>query len=194
MKQRARAMREEFGLCTPRVLRSHLRRIFRAFGVELVYWPGKFKRIHGAYFSDEYGTTVMLERGLPEEPMIFTMAHELKHHLVDQSSQISCNEITPATDYIEKGAEVFAAELIFPEQDFLAALEQLGVKRGACCQRDLVVLKHETKTTMHYASLTKRAEFLGIAPEGTIPRTGWKKLEERLYGIPLYKQLRQRRR
>jgi Zn-dependent peptidase ImmA (M78 family) len=38
-----------------------------------------------AYFDDECGVSEMLAKGLPDEPTIFSMAHELEHHLVDRS-------------------------------------------------------------------------------------------------------------
>ena len=32
----------------------------------------------------------MLAKGLPEDPMVFTMAHELKHHLADRAISVAC--------------------------------------------------------------------------------------------------------
>jgi len=40
--------------------------------------------VRGAYFNDDLGPTVMLATGLPDGPMIFTIGHELKQHLVDR--------------------------------------------------------------------------------------------------------------
>jgi len=69
------------------VLRSDLRRIYRTEGIRIDLWPYKFKGLRGAYFNDELGPTVLLAKGLPQDPMVFTMAHELKHHVSLASAQ-----------------------------------------------------------------------------------------------------------
>src|SRR5947209_10023551 len=89
MKDLARRIRTDNGLDSPRVLRSHLRAIYRSHGIAIDLWPAKFRKLRGAYFNDDAGPTVMLARGLPEDPMVFTMAHELKHHLVDSEAKVS---------------------------------------------------------------------------------------------------------
>lgn len=39
--------------------------------------------MRGVYFNDELGIDVMVKKELPEDALVFTMAHELKHHLLD---------------------------------------------------------------------------------------------------------------
>src|SRR6266852_2433820 len=107
----------------------------------------------------------MLAKGLPDDPAIFTMGHELKHHLVDRESIVSLCDPSNRSAEIEIGAEIFAAELIYPEQMFRENLLSLGVTAGSCTPQDLVALKRETKTTLSYAGLAKRAEFLGFAQQ-----------------------------
>jgi hypothetical protein len=70
----------------------------------------------------------------------------------------------------------------------------MRVGAGACTAETLVRLKHDSRTTLSYAGLSKRAIFLGYAPNGSLDRfSGWKRLEERIYGVPFYKRLRRRR-
>ena len=57
----------------------------------------------------------------------------------------------------------------------------------------MIQLKRETRTTLSYAGLVKRLEFLGFIAAGTFAKVRWKKLEEEVYGEPLYKQLLRRR-
>jgi Zn-dependent peptidase ImmA (M78 family) len=194
MKALARKVRADHGLTTPRVLRSDLRRIYKHHGIRIDLWPHRFKRLRGAYFFDDLGATVMLARGLPADPMVFTMGHELKHHLADRESGLSFCDASNENEPIEIGAEVFAAELIFPEQDFIDRLGQMEVARGGCSAEVLVRLKRETRTTLSYAGLAKRAEFLGFAVQGSLAKVQWKKLEEQLFGEPLYKRLLRQRR
>ena len=124
--------------------------------------------------------------------MIFTMAHELKHHLVDRDLPIACCSDRNVNEHIEIGAEVFAAELIFPEHDFLDALTRRGVTAGQCTPEAIVAPKRDTRTTLSFAGLAKRATFFGLAEPGALDQVQWKKLEEKLYGEPLYKRLRRR--
>jgi hypothetical protein len=96
-------------------------------------------------------------------------------------------------EHIEIGAEVFAAEFIFPEQDFLDALAAVGVTFGACSPEAIVRLKRSTRTTLSYAGLAKRAVFFGLARVGSLDGIQWKRLEETIFGEPLYKKLLRRR-
>jgi hypothetical protein len=135
----------------------------------------------------------MLAKGLPEDPMVFTMAHELKHHLTDARSHLSFCDASNESEPIEIGAEVFAAELIYPEDDFAADMVARKIGVGKCRPEDLVRLKKETRTTLSYTGLSKRAEFLGFSNSGALAGVKWKKLEEEIFGVPFYKQFRARR-
>jgi len=174
MRLLAGQVRGQYDLQTPRVLKSDLRRIYRDQGIHIDLWPYKLKKLRGAYFNDD--------------PMIFTMGHELKHHLVDRDSIVALCDTSNQSAEIEIGAEIFAAELIYPEQMFCNDLIGLGVTMGSCKAEQLVALKRETKTTLSYAGIAKRAEFLGFAPQRSLMKVAWKKLEENIYGVPLYKQ------
>jgi Zn-dependent peptidase ImmA (M78 family) len=189
MRALAQQVRLEHHLRSPRVLKSDLRRLYRVYGIKIDLWPHKFKALRGAYFDDDLGPTVVLARQLPAEPMIFTMAHELKHHLVDRGLSLSYCDPSNAREPIEIGAEIFAAELIFPQRDFVEYLRQMGIGPRQCTPEVIVRLKHETQTTLSYAGLAKRAEFLNFAAAGSLAKVPWKKLEEQLYGEPVYKRL-----
>lgn len=89
MRELAQKVRVENDLTTPRVTRSDMRKIYKAHKIKLDYWPHRFKGLRGAYFNDELGPTVMIAKGLPDDPTIFTMGHELKHHLMDRDLPIS---------------------------------------------------------------------------------------------------------
>lgn len=170
-----------------------MRRIYRSEGIKIDKWPYRFKQLRGAYFSDDAGTTVLLAPGLPEDPLVFTMAHELKHHLKDRSLAVAYCDASNQHEHIEIGAEVFAAELIFPEGEFAKRMTAMGVGLGKCSAEDLVRLKHDTRTTLSYAGLSKRAVFQGFAKQDSLPKGGWRKLEEKLYGEPIYKRILRRR-
>lgn len=189
MKVLARDTRVKYGLSTPRVMKSDMRRIYSDQGIRVDLWDHKFKKLRGAYFNDDLGPTVLIVKGLPPDPTIFTMAHELKHHLVDRHLPIACCEIDPRNEIIEIGAEIFAAELIFPEEDFSQLLTDMGVMHGKCEAKNLVLLKRRTQTTLSYAGLAKRAEFLGFAAAGSFAKVKWQKLEEEILGEPTYKRI-----
>jgi Zn-dependent peptidase ImmA (M78 family) len=193
MKGLARETRAQYGLTSPRVLRSDLRRIYRAEGIRIDLWPHKLKKLRGAYINDELGPTVMLAKGLPQDPMVFTMGHELKHHLADSDSSLSYCDAGNQSDPVEIGAEVFAAELIYPDDDFCRDINRMGIGAGQCTPEVLVRLKHESRTTLSYAGLAKRAEFLGYAGVGSLAKIKWKKIEEEIYGEPIHKWLQRRR-
>ena len=190
LKTLASEIRSQYNLVSPRVLRSDLRRIYRDQGITIDLWPQKLRHLRGAYINDEHGTTVMLAKGLPEDPMVFTMAHELKHHLADADLSLSYCDLSNEREPIEIGAEVFAAELIYPEQTFASDIAEFGATPGRCSPEMLVRLKHLTRTTMSYTGLVKRAVFMGFATSPDQYRgVKWKRLEEQMFGVPLYKRL-----
>ena len=189
LKSLARDVRAKHGLTSPRVLRSDMRRIYRAEGIRIDVWRHPLRGLRGAYFNDEFGPTVMVAGGLPSEPMIFTLGHELKHHLIDRDSAAAFCSESNRGDAVEIGAEIFAAELIFPEEDFCKQMAAMGVEEGHCAAETIVRLKHEIATTMSYAALAKRAEYFRFATEGSLQAVKWTKLAEELYGEPLFKRL-----
>jgi len=189
MRVLALETRAKYALTTARVLKSDMRRIYKDQGIHIDLWPYRLKKLRGAYFNDETGPSVMLAKGLPDDPMIFTMGHELKHHLVDRDSIVALCDPSNQKAEIEIGAEIFAAELIYPESMFHEDLSRLGASSGSCRPEQIVALKRETQTTLSYQGLAKRAEFLGYSEPGSLKKVAWKKLEESLYGVPLYKRL-----
>lgn len=193
MKVLARETRAKYGLSTPKVSKSDLRRIYKDQSIRIDLWAHKLRKLRGAYFNDESGVTVLIVKGLPDDPTIFTLAHELKHHLADRDLPVACCEGDPRNEVIEIGAEIFAAEFIFPEDDFLRLLGEMGVTHGKCTAESLVRLKRQTQTTLSYTGLAKRAEFMGLAPCGSLAKVSWKKLEEKIFGEPLYKRFRRGR-
>lgn len=49
LKARARAVRAEHGLDSPRVLRSDMRRIYKHYGIKIDMWPYKLKNLKGLF-------------------------------------------------------------------------------------------------------------------------------------------------
>jgi Zn-dependent peptidase ImmA (M78 family) len=153
-------------------------RIYCVEGIEGLDFRHGFKDLRGAYFNDDCGVTVMLAGGLPDEPTIFTMAHELKHHLADSKMGAVFCRTVEQTRRIEIGAEVFAAELIYPEKDFVYDLFRLlrGMPQTVSPEV-LVELKGKTQTTLSYAALAKRSVLLRLADESTFQDVRWGTLE-----------------
>lgn len=189
LKLLARRVRAQHGLTSPRVLRSDLRRIYKHYGIKIDLWPYPLKSLRGAIMNDGLGVSVMLKKGLPEDPMVFTMGHELKHFLTDGKLTYAYCDAANITKPIEVGAEIFAAELIFPEQDFIDYMNEHGIGRGCCTPEMIVRLKRETRTTLSYQGLVLRANFFHFAEPGALDRIQWKKLEEEIYGEPPYKRI-----
>jgi Zn-dependent peptidase ImmA (M78 family) len=188
LKRLARDIRVEYGFTSPRVLRSDLRKIYKNLGIRIDF-SDSLKNVRGAYFNDPtMGPSVLLNRNIPADPMVFTMGHELKHHLKDQDHFLSFCDKSNQNETLEIGAEIFSAELIFPEQAFLQWMEKKGVKAGDCAATTLIHLKMQTHTTLSYTGLAKRAEFLKMCKPGALNGIRWKKLEESIYGIPFYKR------
>jgi hypothetical protein len=85
------------------------------------------------------------------------------------------------------GAEVFAAEFIYPESEFLALAKALGISAKAAAE-DVVRFKRAMPATVSYQFLRKRFEFFGLAPRGGFAKVKFTLLEENMFGVPIYKQ------
>jgi Zn-dependent peptidase ImmA (M78 family) len=179
LKRLARQVRAEHGLSSPRVLESDLRRIYDKNGIVIDDWPYRLRNLRGAFISDHLGTTVMLASGLPQDPKVFTMAHELKHFFRDRHLGISYCDQSNLGKTLEVGAEIFAAELLFPDKDFMTQMRIMGIRRDQCLPKTLVRLKLKTRTTLSYAGLAIKAERLGYAPPRSLTKIKtWRKLED----------------
>ena len=178
LKQLARHVRAKHGLTSPRVLPGDLRRIYAHYGIEVDEWPYRFRNLRGAFIDDDLGPTVMIAKGLPQDPMVFTMAHELKHFFRDRDLGISYCDQSNLKKSLEVGAEIFAAELLFPDRDFMSHMNAMGIRRDQCLPKTLIQLKRKTGTTLSYAGLAIKAERLGYAPSHSLTTIKtWRRFE-----------------
>jgi Zn-dependent peptidase ImmA (M78 family) len=183
LKRLARQVRAENGLKSPRVLPSDLRKIYFKNGIEIDVWPYRLRNLRGAFMCDDMGTTVMLAKGLPQDPLAFTMAHELKHFYRDRDLGISYCDQSNIHKALEIGAEIFASEFLFPDKDFVDHMSRMRIGNDQCLPKTLIHLKHKTGTTLSYAGLAIKAERLHFAPPNSLTRVKtWRKLE-RLFGV-----------
>ena len=188
LKALARQVRAEHGLSSPRVLPGDLMRIYARYGIEFDEWPYRFRNLRGAFINDHLGTTIMIAKGLPQDPMVFTMAHELKHFFRDRDLGISYCDQSNLNKSLEIGAEIFAAELLFPDRDFSAQMKMMRIRTNQCLPKDLIRLKRQTGTTLSYAGLAIKAERLGFAPSHSLTTIKtWRRLEA-LYSPPVQRR------
>lgn len=182
---KAREIRETYGLTTPRVMVNDLKAIYKAVGIERVdYYDGfKSTRVRGAYFNDQAGCTVMVNKKLIKqiEPKVFTLAHELKHHLMDEVHVVSLCSDNNEQIIAERAADVFAGELVYPTNMMIAEVESFGVAKGLCTPEDIVKLKHETQTTLSHLAIAIRLSRLGWIKPGLIKGVKWNNLRDTLY-------------
>ena len=190
LKLLAHQKREQFGLTTTTITLNAIRSVYRAEGISIDMW--KFSpRIRAVYMCDENDPGVLINEGLPKEPRLFALVHELKHHFCDREilelGQIPCGDYNANRD-IEVGAEVFAAEFIFPETEFLALAAALGLTQREVTPEDIVKFKRAMPAQVSYQFLRKRFEFLNLAPRGKYAKVKFTVLEETMFGLPVYKQ------
>ena len=129
------------------------------------------------------------QQSLPYEPKLFALVHELKHHYRDRlaigAGVVHCGDYD-ANELIEKGAEVFAAEFIYPEAEFADDLSKSRIRVRLAS--DLVEIKRACKAHVSYQFIRKRLERLGLTSAGQFDGVQFQKLEEQLYGTPVYRR------
>lgn len=170
-----------------------VRSIYRAEGIKIDYWPLPYK-IKALYMCADDDCTVAIQKSLPEEPKLFALIHELKHHYRDRealgSGVIHCGDYN-ANELIEKGAEVFAAEFIYPEAEFAEDIRARGVTMWTA--ENIVHLKRGGKAKVSYRFICKRLERLGLITVGHFNGVQFQKLEDQIFGVPFYRRRHRRR-
>ena len=104
-----------------------------------------------------------------------------------QEGRIQCGDYN-AQEVIETGSEVFAAEFIYPELEMMQLISQMGITSLTCTKEKVVEFKRTCPAHVSYIFIVKRFERFGLCPRGAFQKIRFKKLEEELFGLPIYKQ------
>jgi Zn-dependent peptidase ImmA (M78 family) len=190
MKNLARTKRAEYRVDTARFGLQEVRKIYKVENIRIDFWPLPWK-IKALYMCSDSDCSVAIQKSLPYEPKLFALIHELKHHYCDREALgngvIHCGDYNQ-NEIIEIGAEVFAAEFIYPEQEFAEDIRHLGIVRWQA--ENVVHLKKRCKVKVSYRFLCKRLERLGVISRGHFDAVQFQKLEERIFGVPFYRRRR----
>jgi Zn-dependent peptidase ImmA (M78 family) len=186
----ANQKRAEYGVVTETLNLNVVRHIYSDEGIRIDKWDFS-PSIRAVYMCDDGDISVAVNRTLPREPYMFALVHELKHHFTDvpilQGGKLKCGDYN-ANELIEKSAEVFAAEFIFPESEFIERIRGMGIQRMSCTAEDVVRLKRSCNACVSYTFLRKRLVRLGYAEGAALAAVKFKNLEEAMFGKPIYKQ------
>lgn len=191
VKKLALQKREQYGVVTGQTNLSFIRRIYKAEGIHIHYCPQRLHNLRAAYFSDGGDLDVLLNKSLPDEAKIFSLVHELKHHYLDKCDmdELSfCLKQYGDEPLVEKSAEVFAAEFIWPESEFAEAIYDFGLNVGNCSPENIVRFKLGHAVPISYQFLKKRLKRLRIITDSSYDNVKFLKLQEEIYGKPYYKR------
>jgi Zn-dependent peptidase ImmA (M78 family) len=190
VKQLASAKRALYEVSTATLNLNVVRRIYAAEKIKIDKWDFK-PSIRAVYMCDDGDASVAINKSLPREPYMFSLVHELKHHYMDglliQGGELKCGDYN-TNEQIEKAAEVFAAEFIYPELEFLECVASVGIAMGKCTPEDVVRLKRACGACVSYQFLRKRLVRLGFGSSAELDKVQFQKLEDEIYGVPIYKR------
>jgi Zn-dependent peptidase ImmA (M78 family) len=181
--------RREYGVATADISLSTLRRIYKLEHIQIDFSDAPVRKMKAAYFCEDGDASVLIKRRLPEIPRLFALAHELKHHLCDRDElMLCCWDITNRSPVIEIGAEEFAAEFIYPLEEFVELLGRMDIDQGHCTAERVVDFKRICPAKVSYTNICKRLERLGAIQRGAFQQVQFQKLEDALYGVPFYRR------
>src|ERR1700684_2104259 len=183
MRELAQKKRAEYSIETATFGIREIRGIYRKENIiiDIRRLPSCLKAI---YLVQEGEASVAIRKDLPDEPKLFALAHELKHHWADQelirAGLVGCGDYN-ARELEEKGAEVFAAELIYPEDEFL---EDVGACNGSEWKPQDVVRfkKFHCRAKVSYTFIRKGLERRRLIQPDQFSGIKFQKLEEEIYG------------
>ena len=188
MRKLANAKRNEFSISTHEINLASIRAIYKQLNIKIDSNRGKLRKIKAAYFCGEYGCSVLLNMQLPVEPRLFAMIHELKHHFVDQEViMCACTEIHDSSPLIEIGAEVFAAEFLFPDKELKPYIDSFA-NGNTITPEHVVKMKKNSPVQVSFQFFCKSLARLGYIKKGQFDKIKIKKLFDSVYGIPFYRK------
>jgi Zn-dependent peptidase ImmA (M78 family) len=190
MKLLAQEKRQLHEIETSKLNLNVIRAIYKKEGITIDSWDLKGRKLKACYCADGE-PSVLVNKNLPREPRLFALAHELKHHYVDREQilggQHKCGDYNEG-DEIEIGAEVFAAQFIYPEGEMHDDLARFGVTKLGCTAETIVRFKKDCPAIISYTFLLKRFTRFGFIEKGEFSKVQFVKLEEKVFGPPLHKQ------
>jgi Zn-dependent peptidase ImmA (M78 family) len=190
LKRLAREKRVKHGVATDAFGLREVRNIYKTEGIKIDYYPLP-RKVKALYMCADGEYTVAVQRKLPDEPKLFALVHELKHHYCDQDvlgpGVIHCGDYN-INEPLEIGAEVFAAEFIYPELEFATDIKKFRIATWTA--EDVVALKRNCKAKVSYRYLCKRLEHLALVALGAFDSIKFQKLEESIYGVPYHRRRR----
>ena len=188
MKALAREKRMQLEVVTAAFGLREVRKIYKTEGIRIHRYPLPYK-IKALYMCADNYCSVAIQQKLPDEPKLFALVHELKHHYCDRQALgdgvIHCGDYN-MDDLVEKSAEVFAAEFIYPENEFSADLTDQSIVSWTA--EDIVNLKRNCKARVSYRFICKRLERLGLIARGVFDSVRFQKLEDEMFGVPFYRR------
>jgi Zn-dependent peptidase ImmA (M78 family) len=191
MRSLAREKRLLHNVQTDKLNIRFIERIYKAEGIKIDRRKLSGNKIRASYFCDDGECSVLLKKDLPPAPKLFALAHELKHHYVDQQIMkdggIQCGDYN-RNEFIEKTAEVFAAEFIYPESEMREFAASMGINARTCTKEKIVDFKRACPVCISYIFVVKRFERFGLCLKGSYKDVQFQNLEEEMYGPPFYTQ------
>jgi Zn-dependent peptidase ImmA (M78 family) len=189
----AHQKRKEYAIETSPIDLLLLKKIYKNEGIKIHYSDGgihsKFKNLRAAYFNDEDGCDVIVNKNLPREARIFSLTHELKHHYIDKDRlgrTVPCCLSYNDEPLMEICAQVFAAEFIWPEDHFIELVRKHGISLTNWSPDAIVYFKFASKMPVSYTFIVKRLERLIFIPKGACRNVKFRNLEYQLLGQPYY--------
>lgn len=192
LKSLAREKRTNYNVNTASFGLRELRNIYAAEGVRIDSWPYLPRKIKAIYMCADDDCSVAIQSKLPKEPRLFALVHELKHHYRDQdilrTSVATCGDYY-ANRKLEIGAEIFAAEFIYPEQENRDDFEAFDTSLWT--PENVVEFKRGCSAkNISYRYVCKRLEWFRLIKKGQFDTVKFKNLEEEIYGRPKFRRRR----
>jgi hypothetical protein len=85
LKALARDKKSDYSVDTASFGLRDVRRIYKEEGIQIDYWPLPYK-LKAMYMCADDDCSVAIQRTLPDEPKLFPLVHELKHHNRDRAT------------------------------------------------------------------------------------------------------------
>lgn len=187
MKLLAEQKRVEFNVASKKMGLKLIREVYKIECIKIDYQNLKSSRIRASYFCEDGDCSVLVKKNLPAVQRLFALTHELKHHFVDRESiengKFECGNYNK-NKKIEIGAEVFAAEFIFPELEMRQSLADFGITKETITPKKIVEYKKNCGIPISYTFIKKRITWFRLIKNGEYDNVKFQSIEEGLFPNP----------
>lgn len=176
----AKTIRRLAGFQTLRIGARDLKRfMIENAPIQIDRWPTG-NSVKTLWYRSQDSWNLAIDSRLPREPYIWSLAHSLKHVVLDEMvSGSACNP----KEKLCRDANRFAQEFLFPDDIFRSLVREFTGGQRQVSASDMVHIKVQSGTPLSYRTLIYKAERCRLGNSDELLDVDFARVERQIYGF-----------